>query len=112
MGDIEQKINNLSMMEQSIQQMTVQKNNFQSQLLEVQSALKELEGGDSYKIIGNFMFKKDSSELKKELGEKEQLLNARIKSFEKQEEEAEKKFKDLQQEVMQELSKKGVEKNE
>ncbi len=105
MVDIQEKINNLSVMEQGLQQILNQKKNFQSQLLEVESALKEINSDECYKIIGNFMFKKDSQEIKKDLEEKRDLLNVRIKSFEKQEEESEKNFKSLQDEVLKELSK-------
>jgi prefoldin beta subunit len=82
----------------------VQKNNFQNQLIETDSALNEM-SDDAFKIIGNFMFKKNSLQIKKELKEKKELLNIRIKSFEKEEEEIEQKFKILQEELMSELSK-------
>ena len=104
MVDVQQKINDLSVMEQSIQQLVNQKKNFQSQLVEIESALSELGEGDSFKIIGNFMFKKSSSDLRVELEEKRDLLNIRIKSFDKQEDEAQIKFKNLQNEVLKELS--------
>jgi len=102
---IEEKINNLTMMEQSLSQMISQKKTFQSQLLEIESARTEIKE-DAYKIIGNFMFKKNKKELREELEEKKKLLQARIKSFEVQEEKAEKKFKELQEEVLKELSNK------
>jgi len=103
---IEEKINNLSMMEQSLAQLINQKKTFQHQLLEIESAQSEITE-DSYKIIGNFMFKKNKEELKKELKEKEILLKARIKSFELQEEKTEKKFKELQDAILKELSSKN-----
>lgn len=102
--DINDKINNLSTLEQSLQHITNQKKSFQNQLIETESALNEL-GEETFKIIGNFMFKKDSSQIKNELEEKKDLLNIRIKSFEKEELEIEKKFKTLQEEVMSQLSK-------
>ena len=106
MSVLEEKISNLSVMEQSVQQLLGQKKNFQSELLEVESALKELSGDDSFKIVGNFMFKRSSDSLRKELEEKKGLLGVRIKSLEKQEAELEAKFKELQSQVMNELSKK------
>ena len=105
METTEEKINKLSIMEQSLQQIMNQKKNFQSQLMEADSALNEL-GAETYKIIGNFMFKKNSEELKQELTEKKELLKARIKSYDKQEEETEKKFKELQKDVLEELENK------
>lgn len=105
MGLLEEKINELSVLEQSIQQFASQKKNFQVQLVEVESALKEI-NEDSFKIIGNFMFRKNQQDLKEELQEKRNLLNVRIKSFEKHEKETETKFKELQSQVLKELSKK------
>lgn len=106
----EEKINNLSVMEQSLQQLINQKKNFQNQLLELDSALNEI-STETYKIIGNFMFKKNSEDLKKELIEKKELLKARIKSYDRQEEDVEKKFKELQDQVLEELETKKGEKN-
>lgn len=106
MGNIDEKINTLTMMEQSISEMTEQKKKFQTQLIEIESAINELEQEkETYKIIGNFMFKKEPKKLKEELTEKKDLLKIRIKSFEKQEKEAEKQFKELQQEIMEKLKK-------
>lgn len=106
MSEMEQKINDLSLMEQNIQQITNQKKNFQNQLVEIQSAKGELNSEEAYKIIGNFMFKKNSKDIKEELSEQEELLKARIKSFEIQEQEIEKKFKKMQEDLLKELSKK------
>ena len=103
---VEDKINKLSLLEQNLQHVVNQKKNFQNQLFEVDSALDEL-GSDSYKIIGNFMFKKSSDDIKSELVEKKNLLNIRIKSFEKEEREVESKFKVLQEEVISALSEKN-----
>ncbi|MCC7574106.1 prefoldin subunit [Candidatus Woesearchaeota archaeon] len=102
----EEKINQLSVMEQSIQQIINQKKKFQNQLLETESALNEV-STETYKIIGNFMFKKNSEELKKELIEKKELLKTRIRTYDEQEEKTEKRFKELQQQVLKELEKKG-----
>ncbi len=106
MTDINEKINNLSSIEQSLQHMANQKKNFQTQLLETDTALNEI-SDESFKIIGNFMFKKNAAQIKEELEEKKELLNIRIRSFEKEEKEIEQKFKTLQEEVMADLSKKN-----
>lgn len=80
------KISQLQMMEHSLQQFLLQKQTFQSQLLEIESALSELPSTDAaYRIIGNIMVKTDKEELKKQLDEKKHLVDLRIKSLEKQE---------------------------
>lgn len=107
MNETEQKINDLSLMEQRIQQIINQKKTFQNQIIEIESAKKEINSDETYKIIGNFMFKIKSETIKQELEEKEKLLQARVKSYEKQEKEIETKFKKIQEELMRELSKKN-----
>ena len=56
--DVQEKVNNLSMLEQNAQQMAAQRQNFQTQLLEVESAIEEISNSkETYKIIGNIMIK-------------------------------------------------------
>ena len=52
----EQKIGQLQMFEQSMQNLLMQKQQFQLQQVEIESALKELEKvNEAYKIVGNIM---------------------------------------------------------
>ncbi|MBR9676189.1 prefoldin subunit beta [Candidatus Woesearchaeota archaeon] len=100
----QQKISNLQLLEQNTNNLSLQKQQFQSQLFETESALKELKKtADSYKIIGNIMVKTKPEELRKELEEKKQVFDLRIKSFEKQEKEISEKASKLQAEVLKEL---------
>ena len=70
-------------------------------LLEIESALKELEKSDEvYKIIGNIMLSSNKEELKKELENEKNMLNLRIDSMNKQEETIREKMKKLQNEIM------------
>ena len=100
----EEKINQLQMYEQSLQGLLVQKQHFQSQLTEIDSALKEIDSSkDSFKIIGNIMVKTSKDDLKKELTEKKSSLTLRIGTLEKQEEGLKDKAKNLQSEVMKNM---------
>ena len=100
----EQRINELSLIEQQIQGLSAQKQQFNTQLLEVESALNELSSSkESYKIIGNVMIKMDKEKLIKELKEKNDSVEIRIKSIEKQEGSLREKAKSIQSEVMKEL---------
>lgn len=102
--ETEQKIGQLQMLEQSLQNSLAQKQQFQLQLTEVESALKELETtNEAYKIVGNLMVKGDKAILKKELNEKKEVAELRIKTIEKQEKETREKALNLQQEVMKQL---------
>jgi prefoldin beta subunit len=102
--ETEEKIQQLQIYEQSSQNIILQKQQFQSQLTEIDSALKGLEkASESYKIIGNIMVKSDSLELKKELEDKKVAVELRIKTMEKQENSIKEKIEKLQREVMENM---------
>src|SRR4030043_477597 len=104
--ETQNKINQLSMMEQNIQNFALQKQQFQVQLLELESAEKELKDSkEVYKIIGSLMVSSDKAKLEKELAEKKEVLNMRIGSFEKQEVKLKDKAEALQKEVLEEMKK-------
>ena len=103
-SDIQAKVSQLSMIEQNLQQYAMQKQQFQAQLLEVESASKELvDAKEHYKIIGNIMVLKKKEDLVKELNEKKEILNVRVDSFEKQEAKLKERAEKLQSELMQEM---------
>ncbi len=107
--DVQEKVNNLSMLEQNAQQMAAQRQNFQTQLLEVESAIEEISNSkETYKIIGNIMIKTEPAKLKEELEAKKGLLNARVKSIEKQEDLLKEKSKKLQEEILSKIESKNV----
>ena len=99
----------IQMYEQSLQSLLSQKQNFSIQLSEFQSALSEIEKTDkAYKIVGNIMIADDKEKIKKEVSDKKEMYEIRIKSIEKQEDKIREKISEAQKEVM-----KGVnEKNE
>ncbi|MBN1385537.1 prefoldin subunit [Candidatus Woesearchaeota archaeon] len=104
--ETEQKINQLTMIEQSMHQLLSQKQGFQAQLMEVESALSELDRTDkAYRIVGNIMVAADKKPLKEELGSKQDILNLRIKNIEKQENSLKDKAKSVQTEVMETIRK-------
>ncbi len=103
--ETEKKIGQLQMYEQSIQQFLAQKNQFQSQLMEVDSALAELKKTDTaYKIIGNIMVLSEKDDLKKDLDSKKEMLELRIKTMEKQESQVKEKTSKLQSEILTKLN--------
>lgn len=102
--ETEQKISQLQNMEQNMQGFLQQKQQFQTQLLEIESAIKGMEGKEeAYKIIGNIMIKTQSEDLSKDLKEKKEMLEIRVKNVEKQEQLIKDKAKKLQEEVMKEM---------
>jgi prefoldin beta subunit len=103
----EEKLAQLQMIEQNMQQFLVQKQQYQGQLIELESALKETEGKEkAYKIIGNIMVSTDAEELRKELKEKKEMIDLRLKSLDKQEKLIKERAQKLQAEIMEEMEKK------
>ena len=83
----DKKIQEMQIIEQNLQNLLLQKQAFQMELSETQSALKEIEnsGDEVFKIIGQLMIKSDKSKIKGELSNKKKILELRTKAFEKQE---------------------------
>ncbi len=108
--ETQQKISKLQMLEQNMQTFLMQKQQIQSQIMEIESALKELEKSDkSYKIIGNIMVSSDKKNLEAELKQKKEMLEIKLKSIEKQEGNIREKSQALQTEVLSSM--KSEEKN-
>ena len=104
--EAEQKIGQLQMFEQSLQNFLGQKQQFQVQLVEIDSALNEIDNTNkSYKIIGNIMVDTDKAELKADLQSKKEILELRIKTMEKQETQVREKASKLQSEILKKIRK-------
>jgi prefoldin beta subunit len=94
-------------MQQSLQNFAVQRQQFQMQQSEIDSALAEIEkSSKAYKIIGNIMVAVNNEELKKELQEKQQMLTIGISTIEKQETKLREKAEEIQKEVLKGIEKK------
>ncbi|GEM_PF-334552 len=105
--ETEEQISQLQIMEQAFQNLSLQKQNFQMQLIEIESALEELEKTEkAYKIVGNIMVASDKEALKSELESKKETLNIRIKNLEKQEKDFKEKSSSLQKQILEKLGKK------
>jgi len=105
--ETEKKISQLQMMEQSMQTFLMQKQQFQAQLIEIESALKELEKSkEAYKIVGNIMVKGNKEDIEDDLKKKKEMIDLRIKTLEKQESQIKEKAGAVQKEVMDELKEK------
>ena len=107
MTNTDQKIQEMQLLEQNLQNLLLQKQAFQMELSEAQSALKELEnsGDEVFKIIGQLMIKTDKSKIKQELSNKEKILDLRIKNIGNQEGSLIKQLDVLREEVMKGMKK-------
>jgi prefoldin beta subunit len=101
MEKVEDSIQQLQLIEQNVQHLSSQRQQFQAQQAEVDSALQEMaDKKEVYRIIGNLMVKTDAEKLQAELKEKKDLLDIRIKNIEKQEEKLKKKAEELRNDVI------------
>jgi prefoldin beta subunit len=100
----ENKIQQLQMIEQSLTNLAVQRQQFQSQLVEVESALSEIETTEKvYRIIGNIMVASPKEKVGTDLTSKKEILELRIKNLEKQEKQIKDKAQRLQSDVLSEM---------
>ncbi len=104
--DTEKKIAQLQLIEQNLQNALMHKQRFQTDLLEIENALKEIDSSEEvYKIVGNIMLSKKKEDLKKELTSKKEIINIRIKNLEREESKTREKANALQKEVIGEIEK-------
>jgi len=107
-SETEKKISDLQFLEQSLQGFLMQKQTIQMELNETNNAINEVKKSknDVYKVIGNIMLKSDKESLLKELEEKKNLLDLRIKSLEKQEKILDEKVEKSKKEINEIINRK------
>ena len=104
--DNQESIQQLQLLEQNLQGILAQKQQFQSQLFELENALKEISSTkQAYKIVGGIMVAAEKDELQKDLNQKKEIIELRITSIEKQEKQLQEKAKSLQQEIIADMKK-------
>lgn len=105
--DTEQKIAQLQIYEQNLQNFFIQRQTFQNQVLEIDNALRELKDTkeDTYKLVGNIMLKKSKDDLIKDLKSLKEVLDLRVKNIEKQENSIKDKTKEMRDEVIKVMEK-------
>ncbi|MBT4258133.1 hypothetical protein HOD88_03060 [archaeon] len=99
---MENKIQEMQILEQNLQQMIYQKQAFQMELSETISAAKEIEKSKEgvFKVVGQLMIQKEKSEIEEELKEKEKILQLRVESIAKQEGPLREKLEQIREELM------------
>jgi prefoldin beta subunit len=102
MEEQEKQFQEMQFLEQNLQNILMQKQAFQMELAESESALKEIKESkdDVYKIIGNLMIKTDKKKMQEELETKSKLLETRLKSLDAQEEKFSEKLTSIRDEMM------------
>ncbi len=102
----------ISALEQTLQNLLLQKQTVNSQIKELSSALKELEhSSDSYRLLGNILIKSDKNSLKRQLEKDLNVLQLRLKSIEKQEASLTEKLHSLQKDFLSQIKQKKGDQN-
>ncbi len=92
----------LQAFQQQMQTVLLQKESLNMQNMEIDKALEELnktEHDDVYKAVGPILIKSTKKELTKELNEKKETIDLRLKSLQKQENRLKDKLKESQEEL-------------
>ena len=104
----EKKIQEMQILEQSLQNTLMQKQAFQMELSETEAALGEIakSGEEVFKIIGQLMIKTEKKKMQEELDNKKNVLGLRMKTLEKQETQLAKSLDSLREELLKTVDKK------
>ena len=85
--ELQEKVKEMRTIEQNLQNVLLQKQAFQLEVNETKNAEEELKKttGEVFRVLGQIMIKSNKTELEKEIKEKKQLIDMRLKALEKQE---------------------------
>jgi prefoldin beta subunit len=103
----QRQIQELQMLEQNFQQFLMQKQAFKFELDETTFALEEVKKaeGDVFRIIGSqVVVKTEKARLEEELKHKKELIELRMKSIDKQEEEFSSRIESIRNEIIKKIS--------
>jgi prefoldin beta subunit len=106
---LQNKIAQFQQMQQQIQVLSSQKFQLEAQLRDTERAIEELakapDEAPIYKSVGSLMVRAENKEsIEKELAEKKETIDIRIKALDRQEKHLVEKYQTLQQELSQALS--------
>lgn len=105
-NELKEQIDNLQILERTLQSLSMEKQHVQIELNEINNALTELKGssGETYKMLSGIMVKADREVLAKELNEKKKMLDMRISSIENREKMSDNKAESLRKEINAKIS--------
>jgi len=92
----------LQTFQQQMQTVVIQRESLNLQNIEIDKALEELDktkGEDIYKAVGPILVKSTKDELEKELKERKETIDLRLKSLKKQEERLRGRLKESQEKL-------------
>ena len=96
--ETQQKIQEIQILDQNLQNILMQKQTFQLELNETVNAIEEVKNTEDtiYKILGQVMIKSEKEKVLKDLEEKKKLFELRLGALEKQEKLLGNKARELQ----------------
>jgi prefoldin beta subunit len=102
------KIQEMQLIEQNMQNMLLQKQQFQMELNETINADEEIKKtkSDVYKIVGQIMVKTNKKDMEEELNKKKEIIELRIKSIEKQEKFLSEQLSKNREEILKKINQK------
>lgn len=107
-SDLNKNIQELQLLEQSLQNILMQKQQVQIELSEAENAHAEVSksSGEIFKILGGVMLKSEKSSITKELEEKKKIFELRFQAIERQEDLINSKISQLRKSISSSQSKK------
>ncbi|MFQ6009836.1 MAG: prefoldin subunit beta [Candidatus Aenigmatarchaeota archaeon] len=106
--EAQQMLMQLQAFRQQLQALALQKESLQIQKLENEKALEELgktkQGEDVFRAVGPILIKSSKKKMEKELKERNESIDLRLKTFEKQEAAVNQRVMELQKKLQQMLS--------
>lgn len=99
-----ESVNHLQLLRQNLEAVALQKQQIDSQISELSSAISEIKQTDkTYKILGRVMVATPKDQLQKDLNEKKDLAEIRLKNFNDQEKRIQKEMEEVQKQVVKDL---------
>jgi len=98
----ENQVQEINILEQNLQQLLLQKQAFNMELSETETALEEIKksGEEVFKIVGQIMIKSEKKKIEEELLQKIKLLQMRCNSLDKQEKIFVDKIESIRKEIL------------
>ncbi len=107
--EVQARLAQFQQVQEQLKLILAQKQSVQAELRELENVLSELEklpeDVELYKSVGHILIKTSKSDVVKELNERKEILELRIKTLEKQESYLRKQYEELRKRVTEELMK-------
>jgi prefoldin beta subunit len=100
-----EKLKDLQILEQNLQSILLQKQTYQLEISDINNALEELgkHKDEVYKMVGSLMIKAKKEEIEKELRQKKDINELRMKNTDQQEQALKEKLFKIRNDLMDEL---------